>query len=117
MEKSIEVTKESLSACLTSLVSRFDQDLYAKTKGQLEDYWHFKWDESASIEHNIYDFTQMLELYRSFVRRWEEHHNGSCCVVERVRDEYLMKKIGEFKSRLSYYYELKFIHADGEGVQ
>jgi hypothetical protein len=45
-------------------------------------------------------FYDMLRLYAGQCRRWEEHHNGSCCVVERVRDTYIMPKVREFADRL-----------------
>lgn len=35
-------------------------------------------------------------LYAHFCEKWEEQKNGRCCVVERVRDKYLMPKIKEF---------------------
>jgi hypothetical protein len=38
----------------------------------------------------------MLNLYQNKCRRWEEMHNGSSCVVERVRDTYVMPKIREW---------------------
>jgi len=61
---------------------------------------HFTWNESASLEWNLYQFHDKLRLYGSFCRRWEGIHNGSCCVVERVRDTYLMPKIREFTARM-----------------
>ena len=66
----------------------------------LERFWFFRWDESAKLEWNIYQFTDLLELYRRQCRRWEEMHNGSVCVVERVRDKYLLPKIAEFARQL-----------------
>lgn len=71
-------------------------DIQQANQQDLEQYWHFEWDDSASLEKNIYSFHSMLDLYGSFCRRWEEAHNGCCCVVERVRDTYLMPKIREF---------------------
>jgi hypothetical protein len=88
--------KKNFDETIRAISDKFDKELFEKTQGQLEDYWHFKWNDSESIPINIYEFHGMLELYRKFCRRWEEHHNGSCCVVERVRDKYLMPKIQEF---------------------
>jgi len=89
-------TESNLKTVITSLNDAFSEKLFAKTQDELEEYWHFKHDPSASPEWNLYQFTSMLELYKSFCRRWEEHHNGHCCVVERVRDKYLMPKIRVF---------------------
>ena len=54
-----------------------------------------------SKEWNLYKFSDALEMYKSRCRRWEEHHNGSSCVVERVRDKYLMPKIKDFLTKVS----------------
>jgi hypothetical protein len=91
-----KVTKGSILAVLTSMANRFDNDIKNAKQHELEQYWHFKWDATKPLEINIYHFHDMLKLYGSFCRRWEEEHNGSCCVVERVRDTYLMPKIREF---------------------
>ncbi len=66
------------------------------TQPQLEGYWFFKWNHTTSLAANIYKFHKLLSAYGSQCRRWEEMHNGSCCVVERVCDTYLMPKIREF---------------------
>lgn len=91
-----EVTKEDIGKVITSIASAFDAELYGKTESELEEYWFFKFDREELLERNIYNFYDMLKLYGNFCRRWEEHHNGSCCVVERVRDKYLMPKIKQF---------------------
>lgn len=85
---------------LTSLARRFDEELLALKEPDLERYWLFRWEEKASIEWNTYKFSDLLGLYKRKCRRWEEHHNGSCCVVERVRDKYLMPKVREFLDEL-----------------
>jgi hypothetical protein len=91
-----ETTKETIGEVLTSMVSRFDAELLATPESELEKRWHFQWDDKASIEWNVYKFSDMLESYKRSCRKWEDHHNGSCCVVERVRDKYLMPKVREF---------------------
>ena len=63
---------------------------------ELDRYWHFKWDDTFSVAWNTYRFHSMLRLYQRQCRRWEEHHGGSCCLVERVRDKYVMPKVREF---------------------
>ena len=81
---------------VTSLATRFEDDLQKKTEQQLEELWLFKFDPAISLERNLYRFHDLLGLYERQCRRWEEHHNGICCVVERVRDKYLWPKIQQF---------------------
>ena len=87
---------ESLKEVITRMGNAFDQETTDKPKQDLEDYWFFKWRDSLSIEKNIYEFHKALNLYQNRCRKWEEAHNGSCCVVERVRDDYLIPKIQDF---------------------
>ena len=85
-----------IEKAITRLAEQIHKDLYEKTEEELEYYWQFKFDAERSIEQNMYSFYRRLRAYESMCRRWEEHHNGSCCVVERVRDKYVMPKIREF---------------------
>lgn len=96
----MEVTKEGIAAVLNGIIANADDDLQRMDQSALESYWHFRWDADASLERNLYNFHDMLKLYGSFCRRWEEKHNGSCCVVERVRDTYLMPKIRHFAEKV-----------------
>ena len=89
-----------LAETITTLAESLDRDLFAQTKEQLEEHWYFTFDASKSVEASIYNFHDMLKLYGAFCRRWEEHHNGPCCVVERVRDQYLWPKITQFAGDL-----------------
>lgn len=66
------------------------------TESELEKFWHFKFNSDKSNANNLYKFIDMLDIYKRRCRQWEEQHNGSSCVVERVRDKYLMPKIKEF---------------------
>lgn len=91
---------ESINNVLASMIGRFQSELFATDEKNLEKYWHFKWNNNASVELNTYEFTEMLEIYNRNCRKWEEHHNGISCVVERVRDKYLMPKIHEFLAAL-----------------
>ena len=91
-----KISESALKKTITSLAEGFDRELFEKTKEELEEYWYFKWDASQSVCRNIYEFHDKLKLYGSFCRRWEEKHNGSCCIVGRIRDKYLMPKIQEF---------------------
>ncbi len=92
--------EENIKNVITSIHDAFEQELFSKTEAELEDYWFFKYDKKASIANNIYNFYDMLGLYHRYCRRWEEKKNGSCCVVERVRDKYLMPKIREFTEQI-----------------
>ncbi|MDA8140753.1 MAG: hypothetical protein M0036_19065 [Desulfobacteraceae bacterium] len=96
----IDVTKDDIKNALTDLHASFGKELFEKTREELETYWVFKFDKKLSLEANLYKFHHMLKLYGNFCRRWEEHKNGSACVVERVRDTYLMPKIREFAKQV-----------------
>lgn len=102
-----EVTDEEIGTLLNSMVSRFDAELLAMPENELAKNWYFEWEENASIEWNTYKFSDMLEMHKRSCRRWEEHHNGSCCVVERVRDKYLMQKVREFLAELARHNDQK----------
>lgn len=92
--------KNRIETLLTALAAAGNAELQQLPQTQLEQYWHFTWDDNATLERNLYLFYDRLELYGSFCRRWEQLHNGSVCVVERVRDTYLMPKIRELAARL-----------------
>lgn len=92
-----EVMQKDIERVLRDFVASSEKQLKEMPRDQLRDnYWHFKWNEERTIEHNTYEFFRMLEIYRSFCRRWEEHHSGTCMVVERVREKYLMPEIHRF---------------------
>ena len=78
----------------------FSKGLFALSESDLANQWYFKWDEARSVTSNLYNFFNMLDLHRNRCRRWEEHHNGGCCVVERVRDKYLVPRIKELEADL-----------------
>ena len=92
----MEITKEDLEKTMTAILDSSNKELFEKKESELEEYWFFKWDVSATLEWNLYQFHDLLKLYGNFCRRWEEKHHGHVCVVERVRDKYLMPKIREF---------------------
>lgn len=96
-----QVTKEHIGEVLTGLARSFDDELAAMPEASLEQHWHFRWDASNAVEWNVYRFHDLLGLYGRVCRRWEERHHGSCCVVERVRDKYLMPKIRVFLAELA----------------
>ena len=91
-----EVTKEDIESVLTGIVSRGKEELYSTPQSELDKYYYFQYDFTRSKEWNLYRFTALLDLYKRQCRAWEEHHNGMSCVVERVRDTYLMPKIRQF---------------------
>lgn len=92
--------EKSIGDVLTGIVRRADEELLSLTEQGLASRWYFAYEPKHSIAWNIYQFSGALESYKRSCRRWEEHHNGSSCVVERVRDKYLMPKIREFEASL-----------------
>ena len=88
--------KEDLKEIIELMTTGFENDLFSKSEEELESYWYFKFDHKKTLPQSIYEFYDMLSLYHNFCRRWESHHNGTCCIIERVRDKYLMPKINEF---------------------
>lgn len=97
----METPKEDIEGVLTSFMRRIDEELFAMSDEELSKKWNFKWDDNAGVEWNTYKFSDMLEMYKRSCRRWEEHHNGSFCVVERVREKYIMPKVRAFLTELA----------------
>jgi hypothetical protein len=91
-----QIGLEEVKEVVTLILKKGQEELHNKTQEQLEEYWFFSYNFAASKESNLYEFGKMLDLYRRSCREWEEQRNGSCCVVERVRDTYLMPKIKQF---------------------
>lgn len=92
---------KEIAAVLNGIAHRENDELLSTKKEDLfSKYWHFKFDRTRSVEWNIYRFSESLEMYKRKMRRWEEHHNGIMCVVECVRDQYLMPRIREFTEQL-----------------
>jgi len=96
----MSVTKKQIGEVLASLEERSSADLLALSAEEIAAEWYWKWDEHRTVEWNTYKFSDILELHKRRWRRWEEHHNGNCCVVERVRDKYVMPRVREFLSVL-----------------
>ncbi len=97
----IEVTAQDVAEVINALDKSFTDGLYATPPDGLEKYWHFRWREGWTAEYAMYEFANQLAYYGEECRRCEEHHNGRVCVVERVRDKYLMPKAREFLSALA----------------
>lgn len=85
-----------LAEFLTTLSTRIKNDFASLSREDLERYWDFERDPDASEAWNLYRFHRALNTYGTACRQWEEAHNGYACVVERVRDRYLMPKIRAF---------------------
>ena len=94
-------TKEQIGDVLTAIVATADAELMALEEAELAAQWYWRWEECRGIEWNTYKFSDALEMHKRQCRRWEERHNGSCCVVERVRDKYVMPRVREFLAALA----------------
>lgn len=92
----MEPTQEQIGNVLAAIVATADAELMALSADDIAAEWYWRWEEDRSIEWNTYKFSHILELHKKRWRRWEERHNGSCCVVERVRDKYVMPRVREF---------------------
>jgi hypothetical protein len=94
------LTDDAIGEVLTGILRRAEAEYQTMTQADLEHRWYFQYNPDRSIAWNIYSFHGCLALYGGSCRRWEEIHNGSECVVERVRDKYLMPKIKAFEQLL-----------------
>lgn len=92
---------KAIGEAITSLAKGFDNELFALSQDDLASQWYFAWDDRCGMAWNLYRFSDMLEMHKRRCRRWEEHHNGHECVVERVRDKYLMPRVKSFLVELS----------------
>lgn len=99
----MEPTQEQIGDVLTAIAATADADLMALEEAELAAQWYWRWEEDRSVEWNTYKFSDILEMHKRQCRLWEERHNGSCCVVERVRDKYVMPRVREFLSALATY--------------
>ena len=94
------LSDEDIGNALMGIMRRFDAEYKTMSEADLEQRWYFRHDPDKSLAWNIYSFHGCLTLYGGSCRKWEEMHNGSSCVVERVRDKYLMPRIKEFEQLL-----------------
>lgn len=99
--KGLVMDIKDIKNVMDSIIDGSDKELFSRTQEELEKYWYFKYDDKKDAKRNTYEFYDMLKLYEHFCERWEEHFNGSICIVERVRDKYLMPKIKVFLEDLS----------------
>lgn len=96
----MDVTEKDIDKALTDILRRVEAEYQTMSEVDLEQCWYFQYDSDRSIAFNMYLFYDRLSLYAGSCRRWEEIHNGTCCVVERVRDKYIIPKIKEFEQIL-----------------
>lgn len=90
------ITEADISMVINGILDAGRRELENMTQADLDQYWFYHSDPKRTPEQDAYEFFDLLELYRKQCRAWEEMHNGSVCVVERVRDAYLMPKIKQF---------------------
>lgn len=95
--------KDAIDSIINNIIENGEKELESLSETELEKFWYFVFASKKTLESNLYEFTEMLRLYSSQCRRWEEKHNGTCCVVERVRDKYLMPKIKGFMDNVREY--------------
>jgi hypothetical protein len=99
--RKMDTTQEQIRDVLTAMAVNANNALHSMIQDDVAATWFWRWDKYASIEHNICEFSDDLEAYKRRCRKWEDHHNGGVCVVERVRDKYLMPKVREFLAELA----------------
>ena len=100
----MSVTEKDIADVVENLIQRSDKGLLELSGEGIADEWYFIWDDEQGIEWNTYMFSDELEAYKRRCRKWEEHHNGPTCVVERVRIRYLMPKINGFLVELAKHF-------------
>lgn len=97
----MNVTKEEIGKALDGMAKTFTDELLGLSAEEIAAEWYWSWDEYQNAEWNTYQFSDILELHKRRWSRWEEHHNGHVCVVERVRDKYVMPRVSEFLAALA----------------
>lgn len=95
-----EPTDEAIGEVLTGMLQRVNEELYQMTEDEVRARWYFTYDPAQSVPWNMLEFHEMLRLYASSCRRWEEKHHGSQGVVGRVKVKYLMPRILDFAAEL-----------------
>lgn len=97
----MEPTKEQIGDVITAMLQGSDNKLLAMSETEVDMQWYWCWEEGQSAEWNTYKFSDALEVHKRQCRRWEEFHNGNGCVVERVRDKYVMPRVREYLAALA----------------
>lgn len=83
----------ALQKTARAIAGHSDAHLRSLPQSALEDSWFFRWDATAPLDLNLYEFFDFLELYARTCERWEHLHGGHVGLVERVRDRYVLPKI------------------------
>ncbi len=104
-DRNIREVLSNLMVYVTDETMALDQDALAAK-------WFWQWEKDKSVEHNACEFNDDLEAYKRRCREWEEHHNGGGCVVERVRDKYLIPRVREFLAALAAHTECDGINCN-----
>lgn len=94
----MDVTEKDVGKAITGMVRAFEAEYAAMSEADLLGRWFFKYQPEKSLAWNMWHFYDKLALFAGSCRRWEEMHNGSACVVERVRDKYVIPRIQEFEA-------------------
>lgn len=100
-DKVERATTDPIAEVLVGLSRAFEAEYAGMTETDLRDRWYFQFNTNATLTSNLYAFYGALTLYGGSCRRWEEAHNGSMCVVERVRDKYLIPKIADLAAAIT----------------
>jgi hypothetical protein len=96
-----EKLEQAVAGYCERIMQREAEEIAGESQFDLENHWHFKFDAKKPMEDNLYEFYSMLDIYASHCRRWEVRHHGITCVVERVRDNYILPKIRELISAIT----------------
>lgn len=91
----MRISEEDIGKAITGILRSVDAEYEAMPEANLRERWWFEYQPDQSREYNLYRFFDALSLYAGSCRRWEERRNGYVCVVERVRDKYILPKIRE----------------------
>lgn len=83
----------ALQQAARAITAHSDAHIRSLPQLALEDSWFFRWDATAPLDLNLYEFFDLLDLYARTCERWEHLHGGHVGLVERVRDRYVLPKI------------------------
>jgi hypothetical protein len=93
-------TQYKIAEVCNGVLSRRWVEIKRMSKDDLEKQWYFFYNKLRTKDQNVYDFHRALADYTRTCRDWETHHHGMECVIERVRDQYLMPRIKAFLAEL-----------------
>ncbi len=100
MKQNDDVSVAGIGKAIMQMAQTCDAELFALSTDQILAEWRWRWNPNASELGNVYAFFSQLSLYKYRCERWETYHNGSVCVVERVRDKYILPRIKELLEHL-----------------